>query len=774
MLMSIVQPITQFKGPNGSKFTWGTIGFKNFLVAGGDNWESMHIYNFNSPKPANSYTGFNSDVTCIKFSYDESKVYAGTFGGTLFVYNHDRGKISNTLRGHLTHCRWVTDQKEELANYVVSGAADTNVKVWDLRQKSAIATYKGHNKAITSVDISPDTAFVASGCTGGVVKIWDLTSGKCAYTFDVNAKSSSENCFIKDIKFNPADWCMAVACSDKIIRYYDTTTYELINESSADVHPLNNVEFDPDGETVIAAHTDSIKVWDLEQRKLISMVSKTARPVFDMKVTWDNDFTFLLENVSGSMGLSQISTSLITSRNGNLADYEEVKRPPSVPDNSNGFNGINSPNNRINDDLFIPGINNPTLDFYKAPNNEPNVPSGKVLNNGYDYIYGLEDSNDLDESSESSTQSPLINKENAYPKSNQAAQLPNKLTKKTKSRKKVFCNNAKAVISKPEEEKRPMLGLPTKKPSLNSKVVLEGKSINQMIEVNPPKKPNVVQSNKSPIEGLSLLTEEGLKKFEMQLNNNDDISTIRSEWTASLYEVPIDKPWGLNLEKFLNNVSHGITTTQTFGTLNQAPPIEVQRKIMEDVIKSNKTMLSVMNSRRIHLENVKVNWELGDLSKTLNALVINKDTSAVMDFINNSFVESDDGTNREMIRHNIQGIKITNCGALLSHIYTLLNSKYETYLICGIKALKVVFQTISEIIFKCRDDIRNGNEVAGEIKNEEKGRRLTILMKQLTKIVESKGIAKGRLRQNKSGELIRDIIPDIELFISTYNKAPLP
>jgi len=95
---------------------------------------------------------------------------------------------------------------------------------------------------------------------------------------------------------------------------------------------------------------------------------------------------------------------------------------------------------------------------------------------------------------------------------------------------------------------------------------------------------------------------------------------------------------------------------------------------MEEVIKSNKTMLSVMNSRKIHLQNVQDNWELGDLSKTLNALVINKDTSAVMDFMNNSFVEGKD-------TKNIEAIRITNSGSLLSHIYTLLNSKYETYLI---------------------------------------------------------------------------------------------
>jgi hypothetical protein len=89
-----------------------------------------------------------------------------------------------------------------------------------------------------------------------------------------------------------------------------------------------------------------------------------------------------------------------------------------------------------------------------------------------------------------------------------------------------------------------------------------------------------------------------------------------------------------------------------------------------------------------------------------------------MDFINNTFVEHAD--NDECLRNNVQSIKIVNCGAMLSHIYTLLNSKYGTYLICGIKALKVIFQKVSEIIFKAQESIRSGIEVMGDIKNDEK------------------------------------------------------
>ncbi|CAI2381436.1 unnamed protein product [Moneuplotes crassus] len=701
----------------------------------------MHVYEFNSKKPLSSYTSFNSDVTCVKFSYDETRIFAGTYGGTLYAYNYERGKISNTFRGHLTHCRCVVSQKQDIFNYVISGAADTNVKVWDMRQKSAIATYKGHNKGIMAVDVSPDTKYIASGCSGGVVKIWDITAGKCSNSFDVKKISASENCFIKDIKFNPADVCMAVASSDKVIRYYDAISYELINESIPDVHPLSTVDFNPDGDVVIGAYSDSLKVWNMEDRKLVSLVSKTARAVFDLSSGSSTGYTFLLENLNGQLGLSEIATSLITSKDEQqVENFEEEKKVDKSLNMGNGY----------------PAGNKEEINFYQPG-------KGQMGSNNYDYEYKFEDSNNLDNPDEFSYQSPNLNKENSKPITNEGAQLPRKLSRKNKSRKKVFCNNAKAMIENPTGNSKPMLGRGPTGPPLEMNSVLAGKGINSHFEPKPVTKATIMPSENQK------LTEDKIKNFEEQINDKYGDIDIDKSAVSSLYEVPIDQPVGLNLEKFLNNVSKGITSSQTFTTIGNVPSIEEQRNIIEDVIKSNKTTLSILSSRKIHLDNIKQNWRLGDLSKTLNSMVINKDTSAVMDFFNNTFVVREGGPDQETVRKNLGLVKITNCLSLLSHIYTLLQTKYETYLLCGIKTLKVIMQPISEIIFKCSNDIKNGIEVAGEIKNDEKKRRLKHLFKQLTKIVNSSAINKAKLRENKSGKMFREVLPEIELFLSKYD-----
>lgn len=102
-------------------------------------------------------------------------------------------------------------------NFIISGSADTNVKIWDVRQKGAIQTFKGHMKGVSDVDISPDCHYAASGDHAGLVKIWDLTAGKCLKTFDLKKFSDSENPYVISLAFNPQDFCLAVASSDKVV-----------------------------------------------------------------------------------------------------------------------------------------------------------------------------------------------------------------------------------------------------------------------------------------------------------------------------------------------------------------------------------------------------------------------------------------------------------------------------------------------------------------------------------------------------------------------------
>ena len=56
-------------------------------------------------------------------------------------------------------------------DFLSSGSGDTNLKLWDIRRKGCIFTYKGHSEAVTCLKFSPDGQWVASGGEEGAVKV---------------------------------------------------------------------------------------------------------------------------------------------------------------------------------------------------------------------------------------------------------------------------------------------------------------------------------------------------------------------------------------------------------------------------------------------------------------------------------------------------------------------------------------------------------------------------------------------------------------------------
>jgi katanin p80 WD40 repeat-containing subunit B1 len=56
-------------------------------------------------------------------------------------------------------------------DFLSSGSSDTNLKLWDIRRKGCIFTYKGHSQQVNSLKFSPDGQWVASAGEEGAVKV---------------------------------------------------------------------------------------------------------------------------------------------------------------------------------------------------------------------------------------------------------------------------------------------------------------------------------------------------------------------------------------------------------------------------------------------------------------------------------------------------------------------------------------------------------------------------------------------------------------------------
>lgn len=168
-------------------------------------------------------------------------------------------------------------EKNASQNTVVSGAADTNVKMWDLRQKTCVNTYKGHTKDITCVDLSPDSKVIISGSLDGTIRIWDTCMQKMIQTIK-GASTGQGNPVC--ICCNPRDLCVAVGFSNKCIKYWELQNFECISQTSIENFVPRKIQFDHDGIACYVAFDDCTKVFFMDDEvkpRLLDIIAKPYR-----------------------------------------------------------------------------------------------------------------------------------------------------------------------------------------------------------------------------------------------------------------------------------------------------------------------------------------------------------------------------------------------------------------------------------------------------------------------------------------------------------------
>ena len=60
--------------------------------------------------------------------------------------------------------------------YLISGADDKLVKVWDYQTKACVQTLEGHSHNVSAVCFHPELPIIMSGSEDGTVRIWHSTT----------------------------------------------------------------------------------------------------------------------------------------------------------------------------------------------------------------------------------------------------------------------------------------------------------------------------------------------------------------------------------------------------------------------------------------------------------------------------------------------------------------------------------------------------------------------------------------------------------------------
>ncbi len=66
---------------------------------------------------------------------------------------------------------------------LASGGEDNIVKIWNVKDRTFLKSFEGHQDAVRAIVVSPDGKYLISGSWDKTIKVWELESGKLITTF---------------------------------------------------------------------------------------------------------------------------------------------------------------------------------------------------------------------------------------------------------------------------------------------------------------------------------------------------------------------------------------------------------------------------------------------------------------------------------------------------------------------------------------------------------------------------------------------------------------
>jgi small GTP-binding protein len=116
------------------------------------------------------------------FSEDSNTVLTGSAESEIRLWDMQTAACISKFSGHVgavNSLQWSVDQE-----HFLSAGDDKTVRLWDCRSKRCIRTFEGHGNYVITVAWSPDQVRAISGSHDGTIRLWDLKAGTCLSVLD--------------------------------------------------------------------------------------------------------------------------------------------------------------------------------------------------------------------------------------------------------------------------------------------------------------------------------------------------------------------------------------------------------------------------------------------------------------------------------------------------------------------------------------------------------------------------------------------------------------
>lgn len=216
----------------------------------------------------NSLT-LDSVVCCVRYSWDgqylatgsnhSAHIFDSNTGQNVATFSKDSPTNRDDGNSSDSYVRAVCFSPD--GEWLITGAEDHVVKVWDVRNRKVKHRLEGHGTDIYSVDASANGQFIISGSGDKKAKLWKLETGELLRTLGGEYGPTDG---ITSVSVSPTSQHVAAGSLDKIVRVWDVETGRLVRQFEGHRDSVYSVAFSPDGRMLLSGSLDkTLKLWDL-------------------------------------------------------------------------------------------------------------------------------------------------------------------------------------------------------------------------------------------------------------------------------------------------------------------------------------------------------------------------------------------------------------------------------------------------------------------------------------------------------------------------------